>query len=73
MPLFGRALNVVLRRKERFGDGWLFPARRRFGNWPSRSRRSMVAVDMATTWATVGRSMKMGVMGIFFALMLHSP
>ena len=49
-------------------DNW-----RRLGNCPSRSRRSIVAVDMATTWATVGRSMKMGVMGIFFALMLHSP
>ncbi len=31
VPLFGRALNVVLRRKERFGDGWLFPARTRDG------------------------------------------
>lgn len=31
VPLFGRALNVVLRRKERFGDGWLFPAKRRDG------------------------------------------
>lgn len=27
VPLFGRARNVVLRRKERFGDGFLFPAR----------------------------------------------
>lgn len=27
VPLFGRALNVVLRRKERFGDSYLFPAR----------------------------------------------
>ncbi len=33
----------------------------------------MVAVDMATTWATVGRPLKIGVMGIFFALRLHSP
>lgn len=31
VPLFGRALNVVLRRKERFGDGYLFPAKTRDG------------------------------------------
>lgn len=31
VPLFGRALNVVLRRKERFGDGWLFPSKTRDG------------------------------------------
>lgn len=31
VPLFGRALNVVLRRKERFGEGWLFPTKRRDG------------------------------------------
>lgn len=31
VPLFGRALNIVLRRKERFGDGWLFPTKRRDG------------------------------------------
>lgn len=29
VPLFGRALNVALRRKERFGDDWLFPAQTR--------------------------------------------
>lgn len=27
VPLFGRALNVVLRRKERYGDSYLFPAK----------------------------------------------
>ncbi len=27
VPLFGRALNVVLRRKERYGDSFLFPAK----------------------------------------------
>lgn len=27
VPLFGRALDIVLRRKERYGDGPLFPAR----------------------------------------------
>jgi integrase len=27
VPLFGRALNVVLRRKERYGDSCLFPAK----------------------------------------------
>jgi integrase len=27
LPLFGRALAVVLRRKELYGEGWLFPAR----------------------------------------------
>jgi len=31
VPLFGRALAVVLRRRERYGEGWLFPARRRDG------------------------------------------
>lgn len=31
VPLFGRALNVVLRRKERFGDGHLFATRTRDG------------------------------------------
>ncbi|CAL94668.1 tyrosine-type recombinase/integrase [Azoarcus olearius] len=29
VPLFGRAVNAVLRRKERFGDSYLFPARTR--------------------------------------------
>ncbi|NMG75078.1 tyrosine-type recombinase/integrase [Aromatoleum diolicum] len=27
VPLYGRARNVVFRRRERFGDGFLFPAR----------------------------------------------
>lgn len=31
VPLFGRALAVVLRRRDLHGDGWLFPARRRGG------------------------------------------
>ncbi len=31
VPLFGRALAVVLRRKDLHGDDWLFPAKRRDG------------------------------------------
>lgn len=31
VPLFGRALAVVARRKELHGEGWLFPAKRRDG------------------------------------------
>lgn len=31
VPLFGRARSVVLRRKERYGDGLLFPAKTRDG------------------------------------------
>lgn len=45
VPLFGRALAVVLRRKERHGDGYLFPARRRDGK--------LVAVEQKTVQATV--------------------
>lgn len=31
VPLFGRALAVLLRRRERYGEGFLFPARRHDG------------------------------------------
>lgn len=43
VPLFGRALNVVLRRRERFGLGYLFPARRRDGK-PTHSEQKAVGV-----------------------------
>lgn len=45
VPLFGRALAVVLRRRERYGDGLLFPARRRDGK--------IVAVEQKTIQSTV--------------------
>jgi integrase len=45
VPLFGRALAVVLRRKERYGDSLLFPARRRDGK--------IVAVEQKTIQSTV--------------------
>lgn len=54
MPLFGRALNVVLRRKERFGDGWLFPAKRRDGKAThSEQKAAGVAVWMAQPYCTL--------------------
>lgn len=48
VPLFGRALNVVLRRKERFGDGYLFPSRTKDGK-PTHTQQKAagVAVWMA--------------------------
>ena len=32
VPLFGRAKAILLRRKEMYGDGWLFPAKRLDGS-----------------------------------------
>lgn len=48
VPLFGRALNVVLRRKERFGDGYLFPSKTKDGK-PTHTQQKAagVAVWMA--------------------------
>lgn len=45
VPLFGRALAVVARRKERYGDGLLFPAKRRDGK--------IVPVEQKTIQSTV--------------------
>lgn len=45
VPLFGRALAVVSRRKERYGDGLLFPAKRRDGK--------VVPVEQKTIQSTV--------------------
>lgn len=48
VPLFGRSLNVVLRRRERFGDGYLFPAKVRGGKAThSEQKAASVAVWMA--------------------------
>lgn len=48
VPLFGRALNVVLRRKERFGDGYLFPSKTRDGKQTHTQQKAAgVAVWMA--------------------------
>lgn len=48
VPLFGRALNVVLRRKERFGEGYLFPSKTKDGK-PTHTQQKAagVAVWMA--------------------------
>jgi len=85
MPSDGCGLDAAANRSEFhaasfrfdapvFGGGGKFDTGRDSAHsCTSRSRRSMVAVDRATAWATVGRSRKTGVMGIFFALMLHSP
>ena len=49
VPLFGRALAVMLRRKEQYGDGLLFPARRRDGRQvPVEQKTIQVAV-----WASM--------------------
>ena len=45
VPLFGRALSVVMRRKERYGDSWLFPAKRHDGR--------IVPVDQKSIQSTV--------------------
>lgn len=45
VPLFGRARAIVLRRKEQYGSGLLFPARRRDGK--------IVPVEQKTIQATV--------------------
>ena len=53
VPLFGRALNVVLRRKERFGDGWLFPAKRRDGKTAHSEQKAVqVAVYYHQPYST---------------------
>ncbi|MBP6999845.1 MAG: tyrosine-type recombinase/integrase [Tepidiphilus sp.] len=53
VPLFGRALNVVLRRKERFGDGWLFPAKRRDGKLTHSEQKAVqVAVYYHQPYST---------------------
>lgn len=43
VPLFGRALNVVLRRRERFGEGYLFPAKTKDGK-ATHSEQKVVGV-----------------------------
>lgn len=54
VPLFGRAQNVVLRRKELFGDSWLFPAKRRDGRLThSEQKNAGVAVWMAQPYCTL--------------------
>lgn len=45
VPLFGRGLSVVRRRKERYGDGFLFPAK-------TRDRR-ITSVEQKTIQSTV--------------------
>lgn len=48
VPLFGRALNVVLRRKERFGEGYLFPSKTKDGkSTHTQQKAAGVAVWMA--------------------------
>ncbi|NTV09172.1 MAG: integrase family protein [Zoogloea sp.] len=42
VPLVGRALDVVLRRKERYGDGWLFPKRARAGHVEQKTIQARV-------------------------------
>lgn len=54
VPLFGRAQNVVLRRKERYGDGWLFPAKTRDGKVThSEQKAAGVAVWVAQPYCTL--------------------
>lgn len=53
VPLFGRALNVVLRRKERFGEGWLFPSKTRDGKLVHTEQKSIqVAVYYHQPYST---------------------
>lgn len=53
VPLFGRALNVVLRRKERFGAGWLFPTKRRDGRLTHSEQKAVqVAVYYHQPYST---------------------
>ena len=53
VPLFGRALNAVLRRKERFGDGWLFPSTTRDGKVTHSEQKSIgVAVHLHQPYST---------------------
>lgn len=41
VPLFGRALQVVLRRKELYGDGVLFPSKRKDGKVVALEQKSV--------------------------------
>lgn len=41
VPLYGRALNIILRRKERFGDGFLFPAKTRAGTLRATEQKTV--------------------------------
>ena len=53
VPLFGRALKVVARRKERFGDGWLFPAKTRDGRLAHSEQKAVqVAVYYHQPYST---------------------
>ncbi|AMO36447.1 tyrosine-type recombinase/integrase [Thauera humireducens] len=53
VPLFGRAQSVVLRRKERFGDGWLFPSKTRDGKLTHTEQKSIqVAVYYHQPYST---------------------
>lgn len=53
VPLFGRALAVLLRRKEQYGDGLLFPARRRDGVIvPTEQKTIQTAVWMHQPYST---------------------
>ena len=53
VPLFGRALAIVLRRRDLHGDGWLFPARRRDGKVvPVEQKTIQSAVWFAMPYST---------------------
>lgn len=53
VPLFGRALAIVLRRRDLHGDGWLFPARRRDGKAvPVEQKTIQSAVWFAMPYST---------------------
>lgn len=53
VPLFGRALNVVMRRKERFGDGFLFPTKTRDGKHTHTEQKAIsVAVYYHQPYST---------------------
>lgn len=53
IPLFGRALAVTLRRKERYGDSFLYPARRRDGKIvPVEQKTIQAAVWMHQPYST---------------------
>lgn len=43
VPLFGRARSIVLRRKERYGDGYLFPSKTKDGK-PTHAQQKAVGV-----------------------------
>jgi integrase len=59
VPLYGRALDVVLRRKERFGDGFLFAARGRDGKVrPIEQKTIQSAVWMHQPYSTTRPDMQ---------------